>query len=102
MPLAVSLFIKKVSGNSSSEKVNQDVEIMASITYLMEKGNMGYMEVVKLPYPIYLGLMRQFQLSQLRQNEDYVEMEKMCSTLHQTKPDMERLQPYLTRKKVGE
>lgn len=56
---------------------------------------MGYDDVLMLPYVVFLSLLKQFQLMELRKNPDYIKAEKKQRILQATEPEMERLMSYM-------
>lgn len=67
---------------------------MQNIAFIMQKGNMGYTEVINLPYGIFLSLLKHFQLFELMQNPEYqkeFEKQKNLKCLKATEPDWARV-----------
>lgn len=56
---------------------------------------MGYDDILSLPYVVFLSLLKQFQLMELRKSPDYIKEEKKQRILQATEPEMERLVSYM-------
>jgi hypothetical protein len=61
---------------------------MANIAYLIKESHMGFNEIMDLPYAIFLSLLKQFQVMNMKQSEEGREQLKLRNSLYQTEPDL--------------
>jgi hypothetical protein len=70
---------------------------MQNIAFVMKEGNMGYFEVLDLPYSIFLSLLKHFQMFELMKDEDYRKQLRMQNILKKTEPDWEEVRKLMRR-----
>ena len=70
---------------------------MQNIAFVMKEGNMGYFEVLNLPYSIFLSLLKHFQMFELMKDEDYRKQLRMQNILKKTEPDWEEVRKLMRR-----
>lgn len=75
---------------------------MPNIAYLIRKTNMGYEEVMRLPYPIFLSLLRENRLMDLMETPEGREYLEKIERLKVTTPDFNKLSQLNGYKKEGE
>jgi len=73
--------------------------MMTNIAYVMQKGNMNYFEIMELPYVIFLSLLKQFQMFELMQNEDYRKQLQEQKLLERKDADLESLRTLIKHRK---
>ena len=64
---------------------------MQNIAFVMKEGNMGFLEVLNLPYSVFLSLLKHFQMFELMKDENYRKQLQMQSVLNKTEPDWEKV-----------
>lgn len=64
---------------------------MLNITYLMDKSNMDYFSIMKLPYAVFLSLLKQFRLLDLKSTPEGLKLLKQSERLRQSEPNWDRL-----------
>lgn len=72
---------------------------MTNIAYVIQKGNMSYFEIMELPYVIFLSLLKQFQLFELMQNEDYRKQLQEQKLLERKDADLDSLRTLIKHRK---
>ncbi len=72
---------------------SDEIEIMQNIAFIMKESSMGFYETLKLPYAVFLSLLKHFKLFILQQDPEYRQQLKKQKMLYQTEPDWDRLRP---------
>lgn len=76
---------------------------MENITYIIEKSNTDYFGVLKLPYAIFLSLLKHFRLRELQSSPEGRELLAKSKRLYATEPELNKLRELnneLTRSKT--
>ena len=71
---------------------------MENIAFLMQKGSIGFEEVISLPYAVFLSLLKHFQLFELMKDPEYRKELHGQKLLKQTEPDWDRIKPLAERR----
>jgi len=66
---------------------------MGNIAFLIQKGNMGFNEVINLPYAVFLSLLKHFQMFELMKNPEYQKALEKQKYLNIKEPDWGRIRP---------
>lgn len=80
--------------------VDNDIEMMGQIAFIIKESGMGFNEVMELPYSIFLSLLKQFQLNYLRKDPNYVQAMERDKVLQQTELQWDRLEPLVKRVRI--
>ena len=64
-------------------------------------GNMGFNEVINLPYAVFLSLLKHFKLFELMKNPEYQKQIEQDKYLSATEPDFNRIRPLVGKKGGG-
>ncbi|WP_226087486.1 hypothetical protein [Mesobacillus sp. S13] len=75
---------------------------MPNIAYLNRKTKMGYDELLNLPYPIFLSLLRENQILDLKETSEGREYLEKIERLNVTTPDFGKLSGLSRFNKAGE
>lgn len=75
---------------------------MPNITYLIRTTKMGYEEVMRLPYPIFLSLLRENRILDLMEKPGGQEYLEKIERLKETSPDFNKLSKLNGFKKAGD
>lgn len=65
--------------------------MMENIAYLMSKSKMSYFEIMKLPYAVFLSLLKHFRLFDLQSTSEGRELLAKSKRLYETEPDLDKL-----------
>jgi hypothetical protein len=65
---------------------------MENIAYLIDKSKMDYFTVMKLPYAVFLSLLKHFRIFDIKKTPEGREMLEKSKRLYQTEPDLDKLQ----------
>lgn len=68
-----------------------EYELMSNITYLTKKTKMGYMEIINLPYSIFLSYLKYNRIFDLQQTEEGRKYLEQVERSKQTEPDIDSL-----------
>lgn len=71
---------------------------MANISFLMQKGNMGFFEVMELPYAVFLSLLKHFKIFELQQDPEYIKQLEQQKVLEKTEPDWDKVRNFAERR----
>jgi hypothetical protein len=75
---------------------------MPNVAYLNRKTHMGYEQLLNLPYPIFLSLLRENQIMDLKETEEGRKYLAQIERLNVTTPDFNKLRSKGGYKKAGE
>ncbi|MEC1780078.1 hypothetical protein [Schinkia azotoformans] len=64
---------------------------MRNIAYLVKEANMTPFEVLKLPYSMFLSLLKHFRLMEIESTPEGRELLRKDKMLKETKPDLTRI-----------
>ncbi|MEA4926302.1 MAG: hypothetical protein VB084_13450 [Syntrophomonadaceae bacterium] len=64
---------------------------MENIAYLMDKSKMDYFKIMKLPYAVFLSLLKHFRLFDIQSTPEGRELLKKSKRLYETEPDLGKL-----------
>lgn len=64
---------------------------MENITYLIDKSKMDYFTIMKLPYAVFLSLLKHFRLFDLKSTPEGLKLLKQSERLKQSEPNFNRL-----------
>lgn len=89
-------------GDRGNSKVN-DIEFMENVAYLNRKTHMSHMEIMNLPYGLFLSYLKHNKVMDLQETEAGREYLAKCERLKVTTPDFAKLKQATGYKtKVGE
>ncbi|MFP5111824.1 hypothetical protein ACSU64_05530 [Bacillaceae bacterium C204] len=80
---------------------NEEVRIMPNITYLNRKTGMGYEQLMKLQYPIFLALLRENYILDLKETPEGRAYLEQIERLKVTTPDFSKLSQISGYQKAG-
>ncbi|MFS0776087.1 hypothetical protein ABC255_08785 [Neobacillus sp. 3P2-tot-E-2] len=80
----------------------EELRILPNIAYLIRKTHMGYKEIMKLNYPIFLSLLRENQIMDLKETEEGREYLRQIERLKVTTPDIGKLSKLGGYQKAGD
>lgn len=75
---------------------------MPNVAYLQRKTHMSIKEIMKLPYTVYLSLLKENQMMDLQETEQGREYLKQIERLSVTTPDFSKLRSNYGYQKAGE
>lgn len=64
---------------------------MGNITYLISKSKMSYFEILRLPYAVFLSLLKHFRLFDIKSTPEGMELLAKSERLYETEPDLDNL-----------
>lgn len=75
---------------------------MHDITFVMSKGNMGYFDVIKLPYSVFLSIRKNLYIIDLESTPEGIDFLKDQKRLLNKDADLTRIRSLSGYRKVGE
>lgn len=81
----------KQSDSSIGANIEIEYELMRNIAFIMKEYSVGYFEVMKLPYAIFLSLLKWGQVFIIEQTPEGRDALYKESAIFQTEPDLGRL-----------
>ena len=81
----------QIGAKQSNSSIGANIELMRNVAFIMKEYRMGYFEVMRLPYSIFLSLLKWGQIFILEQTQEGRDILYEESTIHQTEPDLGKL-----------
>ncbi|MEH6957216.1 hypothetical protein [Neobacillus drentensis] len=82
--------------------MDEEVRVLPNITYLNRKTGMGYEQLMNLQYPIFLALLREHYILDLKETPEGREFLNQVERLKVTSPDFSKLKQLSGYQKAGE